>query len=251
MTWTPHPTPDELPVTWTAALRARHDDLARRYDLKYFTVELHGHAISFCAVENIDRLFDELMAKGEAHEDVKDERIPYWADVWPSSLGLSRYLLEEKQLHPEQKVVELGAGLGLVGMITAKVGLPSVITDYLPEAVEMMQFIADLNRLPNARFRALDWRQPDPQLSADLLLAADVAYEARAFGPLIDCFKHMLRPGGEVLVSEPGRWMAKGWLKTLMSQGIAEQVAHYEETIPGLTQPVGVYRISYAALGQV
>jgi predicted nicotinamide N-methyase len=250
MTWTPHPTPEELPVTWTPALRARHADLARRYDLKYFTIEWQGYAISFCAVENIDRLFDELLAKGDDHEDVKDERIPYWADVWPSALGLSRFLSEARPWQPGQRVLELGAGLGLVGMFTARWGLPSVITDYLPEAVEMMQFIADLNRLPNASFRPLDWREPDPTLTADWLLAADVAYEERAFEPLIDCFRQMLRPGGEVLVSEPGRWMTKGWLQELMAQGIAEQVAHYEENVPGLTQPVGVYRIPYAALQQ-
>lgn len=250
MTWTPHPTPDDMPVTWTPALRARHADLARRYHLKYFTIEWQRHAISFCAIEDIDRLFEELVAKGDDHEDVKDERIPYWADVWPSALSLSRFLLEKRQLQPGQTVLELGAGLGLVGMFTARWGLPSVITDYLPESVEMMQFIADLNRLPNASFRTLDWREPDPSLASDLLLAADVAYEERAFEPLVDCFRQMLRPGGEVLVSEPGRWMAKGWLRELMTNGIAEQVAHYEEKMQGLTQSVGVYRIAYAALQQ-
>ena len=97
----------------------------------------------------------------------------------------------------------------------------------------------------------MDWRKPDPALAADWVLAAAVAYEDRAFGPLIDCFRQVLRPGGQVLLSEPGRWIAKGWLRELVARQLATHVAQYEVAIPGLTQPVGVYRLAYAALQQI
>jgi predicted nicotinamide N-methyase len=250
MTWQAYARAEDLPVDWTPALEARHAALALRYDLKYFSVQLGTESVSFCAVADIDRLFDELIAKGDDHADVKDERIPYWADVWPSSVGLARYLLAELRPAASQRVIELGAGLGLVGMMTARLGLPSLITDYLPEAVEMMQFISDLNGLSQAQCQVVDWRTPDPALAADLVLAADVAYEARAFEPLIACFRQLLRPGGQVLVSEPGRSVAKGWLRHLIDQGLATQVARYEISIPDITQPVGIYRIQASDLAR-
>jgi predicted nicotinamide N-methyase len=50
------------------------------------------------SVTNFDELYEQLLAKGLQHEEVADERIPYWAELWPSAVGLAMYLTANKKL---------------------------------------------------------------------------------------------------------------------------------------------------------
>ena len=64
--------------------------------------------IDLTVIENLDELFDALVNKGSDHPDVVDERIPYWADLWASAIGLSHYLVESQHLIKDKKVLEIG-----------------------------------------------------------------------------------------------------------------------------------------------
>mmetsp|Transcript_14405 Transcript_14405/g.23486 ORF Transcript_14405/g.23486 Transcript_14405/m.23486 type:complete len:453 (+) Transcript_14405:154-1512(+) len=71
----------------------------------------------------------------------------------------------------------------------------------------------------------LDWRYPEVLQGQqfDVLLASDVAYEERAFKPLIAAFKSLVKPGGKVYLSEPNRAIARSWtrnLKELAREGL-------------------------------
>ena len=80
-----------------------------------------------------------------------------------------------------------------------------------------------LQNLPdkNVRFQLLDWRNPDPSVSADILLASDVAYESRAFQPLLNAFKILLKPNGTILITEPNRPVSKSFFLGLHTEGYA------------------------------
>ena len=56
-------------------------------------LELDGHSIELTVLTNLDALFDQLIAKGPDHQDVHDERIPYWSELWPSAIAMNRTLL--------------------------------------------------------------------------------------------------------------------------------------------------------------
>src|SRR5688500_18369347 len=79
-------------------------------------------AIRLLQIKNIDVLYDKLVAKGSDHEDVRDERIPYWADLWPSAIGLCEHLVKSKIINPDITVHDMGCGLGLPGIIAGMLG---------------------------------------------------------------------------------------------------------------------------------
>lgn len=192
--------------------------------------------IDLTVIENLDELFDALVNKGSDHPDVVDERIPYWADLWASAIGLSHYLVESQHLIKDKKVLEIGCGLGLPAILAGKLGAAfTTLTDYLPEALDFAQ-LNWLRNLPleNVAFDVLDWRNipesfinPPPQYlehsetfgKADVLLAADVAYEKRAFEPLIYAFQHLIKPEGTILIAEPNRFISKTFFENLGKQG--------------------------------
>lgn len=80
--------------------------------------------------------------------------------TWGSSLILSQRLLN----HPREeymygKILELGSGTGLVGMISSLLGYQSYLTD-LPEIVPNLKSNVELNGL-NLIVHELDWTNPE------------------------------------------------------------------------------------------
>jgi predicted nicotinamide N-methyase len=177
------------------------------------------------AARDLDEMVDELIAKGPNHPAYKDERLPYWAEIWPSSLALAEYVLEAPEITAASNVLELGCGPGLAGLAAHR-ARRVMVSDYELPALELakLNWLENVGRLPEAEF--MDWREPRMELAADVLLAADVAYEARFFEPLIHTFKTLLNPGGTILLSEPGRTVAVAFFEQMQqSEFEVEQVA--------------------------
>ena len=188
---------------------------------KNINVAIGNFDVKLTIIENIDALFDALIQKGVDHDDVKDERIPYWAELWASAIAMSLYLVENQLVSNEKSVTEIGCGLGLPSIVAGLLGAKEVVlTDYLPEALDFAKQNW-LHNLPNknAHFQVLDWRNPDSSVSADILLASDVAYESRAFEPLLNAFKILLKPQGTILITEPNRYISKKFFLGLDTEG--------------------------------
>ena len=132
-------------------------------------------------------------------------------DVWPASITLCRYLVRRPQLAAGAAVCELGAGMGLPGLLCAQLGAASVLlTDYEPLVVAQLRQNAALNSLQQrCCFQALDWFDlaplaPAQRAAQDLLLLADVIYAAAVVEPLVQTLLTLLRPGtGAALAGKP------------------------------------------------
>lgn len=141
-------------------------------------------------------LFDEA-----AFED--DEQMPYWAELWPSGVGLARAVAGSRW--GGRRVVELGCGgLALPSIVAAQGGASVLATDWAADALELAAFNAGLNDTSLETLRAA-WGEPDELLARgpfDLVLAADVLYEARNVPLLLDLLPRL---GREVWLADPGR----------------------------------------------
>lgn len=196
------------------------EELNARYSLENHHFRLRGEEFILQVVGDTDRLLDELIAKGPEHEDVADERIPYWADLWHSAIALAEWVLEHPAVHSGSHVLELGCGLGMSGIAAGKKGARVLQTDYLPEALQMAELCWRLN-LPNPPQTAiLDWRNPEINFQADVLLAADVIYEERNGPPLLQAIKQLLPRDGVLLLTEPGRPIGQTFLDQLADEGL-------------------------------
>lgn len=215
--------------------------------LRRHSLSIGPLTVQLDSLTNFDELFDRFMEKGDDSEEVQDERIPYWADLWPSALALSRYMVDSGYVKPDTTVVEIGCGLGLPGIVAGMLGAKEVIfTDYLEEPLEYARRNWALNCSGEARFLRLDWRDPDPALAADVLLASDIAYEARFFPHLPNAFKTLCKLEGRILFSEPGREVAEAFLDTLPNFGFFVKKTVVEGTLNGLVYRVKVLDFSRA-----
>jgi predicted nicotinamide N-methyase len=206
-----------------------------QFKTKDIQLSFNHITIDLTVIENLDELFDALVNKGSDHPDVVDERIPYWADLWASAIGLSQYLVDNSSLVHNKKVLEIGCGLGLPAIVAGKLGAKETIaTDYLPEALNFARLNWERNLpIDSAQFEQLDWRNISEkyknapphalglinQYKPDILLAADVAYEKRAFEPLLDAFEHLVKPDGIILIAEPNRYISKEFFEKLGQKG--------------------------------
>ncbi|WNJ18692.1 methyltransferase domain-containing protein [Pontibacter sp. G13] len=208
-------------------------------DITLADVPFHLHT-----VKNLDDLLDALLEKGEDHPEVQDERIPYWAELWPSSIALSEYILQDPEIGPDSYALELGCGIGLCGVAAGKRGAKVIQTDYLPDALKMAEFIWRLNVEAAPDLRILDWRNPDPALAADVLIASDVAYEERAFEPLLGAFDKLLKPGGKILLSEPSRKIAENWPEEFPKRGFTVKRTIKPVRYQGLDYRVQIFELT-------
>jgi len=147
-----------------------------------------------------------------------DERIPYWADVWPAAVALARKLVAA-DLHG-RRAIELGAGVGLCGVSAARAGAEVLITDYEAAALDCAQVNAALNQV-RVSTAQLDWREPGWPGDFDLVLAADVLYEKRNVAPLAERIPELLAPGGVALITDPGRPYLPAFAEALAAKGLA------------------------------
>lgn len=156
-----------------------------------------------------DMLIDEELYEA-------DERLPYWAELWPSARGLARHLLDHPP--PETSIVELGCGVALPSLALRSVDRDPLATDYYEEALRFARVNAQRNGLPPIRTLNLDWRHPPGETFA-LVIAADVLYEKRNGQALAALLPRILAPGGRVLLADPGRIHAGDFFNAMHAAG--------------------------------
>lgn len=134
----------------------------------------------------------------------RDERLPYWVDIWPSARVLADHVA--RHVGNNRRAVDLGCGSGLVACALARAGYQVTVSDYYREALDF----ARLNVWHNTRHEAvalpLDWRRLPRRLPAfDVVAAADVLYE-RPNGRLVaGAIARLVTPGGYAIIADPGR----------------------------------------------
>ncbi|HHJ52119.1 MAG TPA: methyltransferase domain-containing protein [Caldithrix abyssi] len=184
------------------------------------TFRYKSHSFRIRRVANVDELIDRISDE----EFNRDERLPYWAELWPSAIGLSRFLLDQPELVRGKQVLELGCGLGLTSLVLQTLAPAELlITDYEPAALHWALENFRLNELTEPQTRLLDWRAPELTATFDRIVASDVLYEERFFLPLIKLVQRFLRPDGLLIIAEPGRPIARKFFDRLADAGFIRE----------------------------
>ena len=147
----------------------------------------------------------------------RDERLPYWAELWPSAIALSRYLSRENLAG--KHTIELGCGVGLPAVVALARGARVLATDHYEAALDFTTHNARTNLGREPETALLDWHAPQSLGTFDLVLAADVLYERRNAPALADLVPRLLAPEGEAVFSDPRRKDAPAFLELMEKRG--------------------------------
>ena len=195
---------------------------------------------------NINRIkdLDSLVDQVSDDEFNFDERLPYWAELWPSSIGLSRFIFSNEEIFQNKTILELGCGLGLTSIcLSLQNPLSLLLTDYEQEALNITAHNFRLNNLNPPKMQLLDWRKPDLNQQFDRIVASDIVYEERFFNPVINVFRRFLAYGGLIVLAEPNRSVARGFFKQLRESGYKLSRTSQPVDQDGKTIEVSVYKI--------
>ncbi|KAJ5073185.1 methyltransferase-like protein [Anaeramoeba ignava] len=125
----------------------------------------------------------------------------YGSFIWPSSLILSEYLCLIEDELKNQKILELGAGTGLPGILSAKLGAKQVVlSDISSEKsiLENLEFESKSNGIDDiCSVIPIDWGFFSEKYSDigdfDIILGADCLYDSVDFDSLFSTVKYFLK----------------------------------------------------------
>ncbi|USQ94673.1 class I SAM-dependent methyltransferase [Caulobacter sp. RL271] len=142
-----------------------------------------------------------LMRLAEADPDFGS---PYWARPWGGGLALARYVLDRPDVVAGKRVLDLGAGSGLVAIAAALAGageVRAVDVDSYAVAAARLNAAANGVTMEVAQTDLLDGDPPD----AELMLVGDLFYDP-ALAARVELFlRRCLAAGIAVLIGDPWR----------------------------------------------
>ncbi|KAL4172565.1 hypothetical protein KRP22_007729 [Phytophthora ramorum] len=164
--------------------------------------------------------------------------------LWDSCLVLTRYLAAQQELLVGKQVVELGSGLGLVGIFCAMLGARVTLTD-MQEVIPLLEYNIRLNFHESSEARPSEssvkgdvavlpvarphlWGEPPRDLppQPDVLVLSDVVYDPEGYAPLVASLKALAAtPETLVLMAHRSRNPMEHQFFDLLSQSFScEQI---------------------------
>ncbi|KAJ1521966.1 hypothetical protein ONE63_002297 [Megalurothrips usitatus] len=135
--------------------------------------------------------------------------------IWDASLVLARYLEKRVEQDPlslkSLKVIELGAGVGCVGILAACFGADVISTD-LPAVLPLLERNINANKPiwsqagGHVRACELNWGTTKPDLEPpNILLLADCVYYMESVAPLVSTIKQLSTKETEIIICQEQR----------------------------------------------
>jgi predicted nicotinamide N-methyase len=160
---------------------------------------------------------------------------PYWAFAWAGGQALARYILDNPDIVRGKRVLDIGAGSGLVGIAAARSGAAHVLAaDIDAHAIAAIKLNAAANMIDIAVTQDdLIGLPGDP----DIVLVGDLFYERPLAERLLAWLAPMTIPA---LLGDPGR-------NYFPKQGVEKLAAYSVQTTRDLEdreiRETGVYRL--------
>ncbi len=132
----------------------------------------------------------------------------YWDRIWPSEVALAEYLI--RQFFPTKltgaKVLEIGCGTGVAGVVAAKLGAFTMFSDMVPVTLEAVKETCHKNQLSNVDTCTLDWSEKiQSKEHYDYVIGSEVFYDEAILADISHVLEQVLARGGTGLFCDPNR----------------------------------------------
>lgn len=134
------------------------------------------------------------------------ERPPYWAVIWPAAVVLAEWIAGVGRTRLRgRRVLELGCGAGLTGLVAARWAREVVQTDLYLEACCLARENARRNGIANVHWFVADWQAWPLRARFDVVIGTEVTYERIAMEALASVLEETVAPGGVAWLADNGR----------------------------------------------
>ncbi|MBB5662485.1 putative nicotinamide N-methyase [Rhizobium leguminosarum] len=166
---------------------------------------------------------------------------PYWAYPWAGGAVLARHLLDRPEVVAGRRVLDLGAGSGLVAIAAAKAGAAAVTAvDVDANAIAAIGLNAAINGVDIIAVAA-DIIEARPPEKTDLLFVGDLFYDPALAVRVMAFLRRCQTAGIEVLIGDPERaYLPQAQLKRIATHAVAE----FGAGSSGGTVQAGVFSLS-------
>jgi len=166
---------------------------------------------------------------------------PYWAYDWAGGLALARHVLDHPGIVAGRRVLDLGAGSGLIAIAAAKAGARSVLAAEVdPYAAAALQLNAELNAVAVEPIVRDITGGPPPEV--ELILVGDLFYAAGLARRVTAFLDRALQAGIPSLVGDP-------WRAHLPTARLTE-LARYQVRDMGLADPVPAVVFAFGGISK-
>lgn len=207
--------------------------------LEEYHLRLEGHSWRILHTGAILSRDDEQRFLGG-----EQPRVPYGIVLWPAAIALAHEIASRRV--SGLRVLELGAGTGLPGIVAASLGARVVQTDRQELALFVCKKNAERNGVTTIEHRAADWTAWDDGEPYDLILGSDVLYAESVHAHLQGIFDANLAPGGTILLADPFRKDSITLLEAMEAGGWNVTMNKWTVGIAPPPRPVGVFELTRA-----
>lgn len=197
--------------------------LAARFPLETVDIMIGARHWQVTCVVDQDALLDGVN---------EVEHVPYGFLLWESAVALAHLLVERGAQLQGKRVLELGAGVGLAGLVAGALGATVWQTDHRADLLVLAEHNAQQNHVAAPHQFLADWRTWNHTAPYDLILGADILYERAMHRYLAPIFRQNLAPGGQLLLSDPSRPQALELIAQLENEGWQIEIVVQTITLP-------------------
>ncbi|XP_040196796.1 EEF1A lysine methyltransferase 3 [Rana temporaria] len=130
------------------------------------------------------------------------------APVWEAALNLCAYFEEQKLNFKGKKIIELGAGTGIVGILLSLLGGNVTLTD-LPHTLSQIEKNVSANVPDGSSLNvcALSWGLDQTKFPQDFdfVIGADIVYLKETYDHLLQTLQHLCCPTTTIFLSSKMR----------------------------------------------
>jgi predicted nicotinamide N-methyase len=176
----------------------------------------------------------------------ESDRLPYGVMLWPAAIALAHDVLSRPEQLRGKRVLELGAGTGIPGILAASLGARVLQVDRSDVALHVCRMNIERNQATMVELQQVDWNEFHSDQQFDMILGADVLYATSMHDRLRAICDQCLAPGGQVLFSDPLRAASLSMLGAMETSGWHVSLAKWTIEVETGPRSIAIYEATRA-----
>ncbi len=212
--------------------------IGQKYSVEAVPLRLGGKELKILQFTDFEAYLEELIES----QQVGPMDLPYWARLWESSLLLALFI-GKQPLVPWQRMLEIRAGMGMVGTYASLCGHQVTITEINEDALLFARANVLLNGA-KAEVRKLDLNAPEMNGPYEVIFGAEAIYDRDSYPLLVSFLRKALAPNGTIFLAKSTSLHAPAFFEELTAYFKFKQTVQTVRSC-GESQQVSLYAIRF------